>query len=135
MWLRRSHPNFFLSLVATLLFNVGQGLVGLAPQSLSNAPSLFYVYEVADYRTWAAAFSLVALGVLAGLSRKQWWAITRYALALGVTLCAVRGVLIAYSTIVDEESGLTGIPAWILISAIHLAQLGEPTSNPLSQGA
>lgn len=121
--------------MATLLFNVGQGLVGLAPQSLSNAPSLYYVHQVAGYRVWAAAFAVVAVGVFAGLSHKRWWAITRAALALGVTLCAVRGMLIAYSTVVDGKSGLTGVPAWILISAVHLAQLGEPTSNPLSQGA
>lgn len=135
MWLRRAHPNFFISLVATLLFNVGQGLVGFAPPSWVNAPSLHYVNQLASYQAWAVVFGVVALGVLLGLMRQSWWVATRLTLALGVCVCVVRGALIAYSTFFDGKSGITGVPAWILIAAIHFAQLGEPTSNPLAQGA
>lgn len=133
MWLRRSHPNFFIVFSATLMFHAAQALIGLAAGAGSfRSASLTYVNDVATPGWWGAAFGVTALGMAAGLASRRWWHAARLALAWGAVVTGVRAVLIAMAALKLDGTGLTGVPLWLLAAILHLSQAGEPPANPAS---
>lgn len=131
MWLRRSHPNFFVVFAATLLFHAAQALIGfVGTDDAFRSSSLTYVNDLASPRWWGVAFAVTALGMAAGMASRDWWHTARVALALGAIVTGVRAVLIGMAYLNLGGPGLTGIPVWLLIATLHLSQAGEPPANP-----
>lgn len=131
LWLYKSHPNFFFIYAATLVFHFSQAVFhGFAGPGSFTSPALKYAMEISP-KYWALGFALVFVGLATGLFR-QHWTYARLALTCGAILTIARALFIAAALISGESQGLTGLPVWALVAAVHLSQTAEPPVNPIT---
>jgi hypothetical protein len=131
--LLNDHPNFFFVYCAVGLFHGALGAIGTAGSDQRFASeALQDVNRFAAHEVWGMA-SLVLVVLLAFGLWTHGHAMSRVALAAGGGLALLRFVLIA-APLIDGRAvaGLTALPMWGLIAALHFALAAEPPFNPVT---
>lgn len=129
--LLQDHPNFFFIYFFTMCFHIALALIGIFGKGSNFAsPALASVNDFASPRAWGLVSAGIALGMFVGLWRSH-FTLSRICLATGATLTATRMCLIALPLLSHHTAqGLSGLPAWGLLTALHLSQTSEPPRNP-----
>lgn len=128
MQLRKTHRDFFVVLLGTLIFYVWEAfghLSGRADGSFT-LPALYYVAQIGNPSVWGVAFA-VAAGILSvSMWRTRTFHVARAGLALGMIICGLRFVLLVRA----GDAAITGAPTWFFVCMVHAAAVMEPPVNP-----
>lgn len=128
IWLNKTHRNFFLIYVYTIIFHLWCGLLGIFGGTLLVS-ALHYINFVNPVY-WGIVSLIIALGMIIGLY-KETFEVGRFFLSLGMFWCLLRFLLITAAWLGGQSVGL-GPPLYLLAVGVHRSQSLEPPENPAS---
>ena len=117
-WLQKTHKNFFLIYVVTMIFHIWSGMIGLMGQGFV-VPGLHYI-NIINPGIWAIANIIIAVMMIAGLHRKS-FTLSRLALSAGMFWCLLRFLLISAAWVSGYAVGL-GPVLYFLAAGLHRSQ-------------
>lgn len=130
MNLRRTHPNFWVSVIADVVFFVGVGSAFCGSTEWVSTPAFEPFKAVMPMRAWGAGF--IAVGVLVWTAKDRHWPTFQVALGMGMALIVFGVAAFVLQAARGENPQVSGIFAWSAVGLTLRAQLGEPPSNPLA---
>lgn len=130
-WLQRSHPNFAMIFVCTLLFHGWSAITLFSDDDAMSSPALVKALDFVAQDTWGWWHAVVAVVMLVGLFRPR-FDLARLGLAIGLALMATRSILLIQAALDGIPVGI-GIGAFLLITALHASQAFEPPVNPATR--
>lgn len=131
-WLRRSHPNFFLIYMATLVSFAGFALLGLfSADSHFASPAYKYINLFASHEVWGAWAAATSVIMFIGLHFSN-FRMARFGLGMGLCWMLLRFFFFAEAAWAGIPGALNGLPTYMLGALVLLGQTLEPPSNPAS---
>lgn len=129
-WLHRTHRNFFVIYVATIVYHAWCGAnASLGPERWFEVDALDRVNMAATNDVWGAVNVVVAVALYFGLHVTNFDRYARVALAVGLLWVVVRFALVAEGLASGSDAANT-LPNLFLCAMVHVAQTLEPPTNP-----
>lgn len=132
--LRRTHPNFFISVVGDVQLALGLGLVYMFLDNTS--PSFKYIKEIAPLPFFGALYAICGVLIILGIwGRVGIPMVFRFGLALGIALTFLFAVAFGAATIdqyvrTGKVQGAGGLFSYMYPCINFIAQVREPRRNP-----
>lgn len=129
LWLKRSHPNYYVIYLFTLVHFFWNALNGLIGGEEFSIPVLDHVNAVASPQVWGVSYLVVTVLLLVGLFRAN-FKVAKLGLAIGLLMQLSRFLLVLSVSLAEAVAVANTLPNLLVVVGVLISQSLEPPVNP-----